>query len=717
MKETTNTKNSKRKTVENEFPFVVVRVLVVVHPPGHCRGDQLQHFEVQLLLQLRKHLEYPPFLDIWDNYTGSSVCTLPSSPQATIRCDQGSLSELRIMGDHHLKLSSFHGSPLPNHTLSPAFSLDSFVTTLTRLSSLKVVSLVALGMTTCSWSLSPSLSRVITITTISLSKNHLSGKLPDLSSLTSLHVLDLIDNHFVSDLPNLSPAIVTLLLSRNSFSGSIQDQFGELKQLQHLDLSFNLLSGTPPATLFSLPNISYMDLSSNKLSGSLPHDVHCGSKLGFVDISNNMFIGNLPSCLSSSSAKPVVKFGGNCLSVDLNHQHHEGYCMRTSARRATGQGLEGVVLVAGIVGACLVMVLLAVTLLIICRRRRSKESFEENDLPKVVQDNGPAGLSSEFLTNVRLITEAAKLGNQGPPSYRLFRLEELKEATKNFDPSALLGEGSIGKLYKGRLENGTYVVIRSLVLLKKHSVQSLRIRLDLLSKLHHSHLVALLGHCIDRGHDNSSTRVLLVYEYMLNGNYRAHLSEDSLDKILKWSDRLAILIGVAKAIHFLHTGIIPSCYNNRLKTNNILLDEHHIAKLSDYGMSILTDEVENSEAKGEGLSAGQRSNLEDDVYNFGFIILESLVGPIVTGKGESFLLNEMASFGSHDGRKRIVDPVVLTTCSQESLSITISITSKCISPDASARPSFEDVLWNLQYAAQMQAAYDADQRSDATSQS
>lgn len=33
--------------------------------------------------------------------------------------------------------------------------------------------------------------------------------------------------------------------------------------------------------------------------------------------------------------------------------------------------------------------------------------------------------------------------------------------------------------------------------------------------------------------------------------------------------------------------------------------------------------------------------IEDDVYNFGFILLESLVGPVVTGKGETFLLNEM----------------------------------------------------------------------------
>lgn len=35
------------------------------------------------------------------------------------------------------------------------------------------------------------------------------------------------------------------------------------------------------------------------------------------------------------------------------------------------------------------------------------------------------------------------------------------------------------------------------------------------------------------------------------------------------------------------------------------------------------------------------NKLEDDVYNFGFILLESLVGPIVRGKEEAFLLNEM----------------------------------------------------------------------------
>lgn len=80
-----------------------------------------------------------------------------------------------------------------------------------------------------------------------------------------------------------------------------------------------------------------------------------------------------------------------------------------------------------------------------------------------------------------------------------------------------------------------------------------------------------------------------------NHNLEKQNAESCPEKILKWSDRLAILIDVAKGVHFLHTGVIPGVYNNRLKTNNILLDEHRIAKLCDYGMSIIMEENEKLE--------------------------------------------------------------------------------------------------------------------------
>lgn len=82
------------------------------------------------------------------------------------------------------------------------------------------------------------------------------------------------------------------------------------------------------------------------------------------------------------------------------------------------------------------------------------------------------------------------------------------------------------QVYKGKLENGSYVVIRSLVLSKKCSIQNLKAKLDLLSKFQHPNLVNLLGHCIDCGRqdDSSNHKVHLIYEYVSNGNYRTHLS-------------------------------------------------------------------------------------------------------------------------------------------------------------------------------------------------
>ncbi|KAI4348293.1 hypothetical protein L6164_009029 [Bauhinia variegata] len=742
---------------------------------------ELQAAQTQVLLRLRKHLEYPASLEIWGTYTGD-FCNLSPSAHMSIKCQDNSVTELKIMGDKPVKANGFNGFAISNQTLSASFSIDSFVTTLTRLTSLRVLSLVSLGIwgplsdkihrlsflevldlssnflfdfipekiatmvkfetlilddnyfngSMPDWfdslsnltvlslksnrlkgSFPSSLCRIKTLTDISLSHNELSGGLPDLSGLTGLRVLNLRENHLDSELPLMPKGVVSVLLSQNEFSGKIPRQFAELGQLQHLDLSSNHLSVVPPSALFALSNLSYLNLASNMLSGSLPDQLSCGSKLGFVDISSNKLIGRLPSCLANTSDRRVVKYDGNCLSIDSQHQQRGSYCKESSSGWKKFAAWKIVVVVAIIIGLVLVLALLAFGVLYF-RRYHSRKTPEQRLLPKIMQDNSTTGISSELLANARIISQAVKLGTQTSPICRLFSIEELKEATKNFHPSTFIGEGSIGKLYKGKLENGSYVAIRSLALSKKYLIQNLKARLDLLSKLHHPNLVTLLGHCIDSsGQDGPGThKVHLVYEYVPNGNYRAHLSDFSADKALKWSDRLAILIGVAKAVHFLHTGVIPGCFNNQLKTNNILLDEHRIPKLSDYGMSIIREEIEKPEAKGERPKSCHGRKLEDDVYNFGFILFESLVGPIAIDKGETFFLNEKASFGSQDGRKKILDPVVLTTCCQESLSIAVSITTKCISQEPSSRPSFEDVLWNLKYAAQVQATADADQKSD-----
>lgn len=469
-----------------------------------------------------------------------------------------------------------------------------------------------------------------------------------------------------------------------------------------------------PTFLLSLPNIGYLNLASNELTGSLPYHLACGERLGFVDISNNRLTGGIPKCLT----KTAVQIYGNCLTVDVHNQHPQSYCASIHLRKKSA-AKSAITLVGAIGGIVVVVGLLAFGFLLLCRRYCPRGCQEQHLLPKQVQESSVNGvMTSEILANARYISEATKSGIQGIPPCRIFSLEELKEATWNFDISSMMGEGSRGKIYKGRLHNGSTVAIRCLSLSNKYTTRNLKLRVDLLAKLLHPHLVCLLGHCIDDGRktDSGVIKVYLVYEYLPNGNLCSHLSDKGEVRGLKWSERLVLLNDIAKAIQFLHTGVIPGFFNNRLKTNNILLDEHRRAKLSDYGLSIVYDDNELG-GKGDKPKSWQMKILEDDIYSFGFIMLDSLVNPSICLKNNECLPKDLAQLSSEEGQRKMVDPTVLSTSTKDSLSTVISIATKCVSTESSTRPSFEDVLWNLQYAYQLQATADGDQRFNSPARS
>ncbi|KAM7254258.1 hypothetical protein ACFE04_031940 [Oxalis oulophora] len=599
----------------------------------------------------------------------------------------------------------FNGFPIPSKTLSGNFSMDSFVATLARLNNLKVLSLVSLGI----WGSLPNkidrlysieyldfssnflfgsipekISTMSKIQTLKLNDNYLNGTFPEwFDSLSNLTVLNLTNNRLTGSFPSSIRKVgrlTDLLLSKNEISGKAPD-LSSLHQLQRLDLSFNVLQGEIPAALFSLPNIAYLNVAANTLSGSLPNHLRCGGKLIFVNISDNRMTGELPACLSTQSDTRTVLYSGNCLSNEKVQQYPESHCLeeiRVEKKQSGKKHVAVIVIVIAVIGILILMVLLAFVFLIICRRYCRGAVSEQHLLHKPVQENSAAGLTSELVLNARFISQNAKLGSESFPACRPFTLEELKEATNTFHSSALIGEGSFGKLYKGRLVNGTHVAIRCLPSSKKYSIRNLRLRLDLLAKPRHPHLVCLLGHCIDLGgqDDNHVNKVFLVYEFLSATNFQAHITENGPIKVLDWPERLAVLISVAKAVQFLHTGVIPGFVNNRLKSNNILLNDHGIAKLSDYGLSIISEESVNEGVNGRGPKScvnRQMTSLEDDVYSFGFILLESLVGPSVSTRREEFIKEQLEKFNTPDGCRTMISPVVLASGSQESLSTVISI--------------------------------------------
>lgn len=58
-----------------------------------------------------------------------------------------------------------------------------------------------------------------------------------------------------------------------------------------------------------------------------------------------------------------------------------------------------------------------------------------------------------------------------------------------------------------------------------------------------------------------------------------------------------------------------------------------------------------------------------------------------------------------EARKNIVDPAVSAACLDQSLKTMMEICIRCLMKNPAERPSVEDILWNLQFAAQVQEAW------------
>lgn len=98
-----------------------------------------------------------------------------------------------------------------------------------------------------------------------------------------------------------------------------------------------------------------------------------------------------------------------------------------------------------------------------------------------------------------------------------FTYEELSDATDGFSGSNLLGEGGFGCVYKGLLPDGREVAVKQLKIGGGQGEREFRAEVEIISRVHHRHLVSLVGYCI------SDHQRLLVYQFVANDTLHYHL--------------------------------------------------------------------------------------------------------------------------------------------------------------------------------------------------
>lgn len=99
----------------------------------------------------------------------------------------------------------------------------------------------------------------------------------------------------------------------------------------------------------------------------------------------------------------------------------------------------------------------------------------------------------------------------------MFTYEELLEATGGFSEANLLGEGGFGYVHKGLLTNGREVAVKQLKIGSYQGEREFQAEVDTISRVHHKHLVSLVGYCI-----NGDKR-LLVYDFVPKDTLEFHL--------------------------------------------------------------------------------------------------------------------------------------------------------------------------------------------------
>ncbi|KAJ6308872.1 hypothetical protein OIU76_018459 [Salix suchowensis] len=216
-------------------------------------------------------------------------------------------------------------------------------------------------------------------------------------------------------------------------------------------------------------------------------------------------------------------------------------------------------------------------------------------------------------------------------SQSTFTYEELAKATDKFSKANLLGQGGFGYVHKGVLANGTVVAIKQLKSGSRQGEREFQAEIEIISRVHHRHLVSLFGYC-------TGAQRMLVYEFVPNNTLEFHLHEGKWKNgrpTMNWSTTMRIAVGAAKGLAYLHEDCQPKIIHRDIKASNILIDNSFEAKVADFGLakhSLDTETHVSTRVMGtfgymapEYASSGKLT-VKSDVYSFGVVLLELISG-------------------------------------------------------------------------------------------
>ncbi|WCJ43748.1 Leucine-rich receptor-like protein kinase family protein [Euphorbia peplus] len=544
---------------------------------------------------------------------------------------------------------------------------------------------------------------------LELANNNFTGEIPDDIALsTSVSFIDISRNHLDSSIPYNILSISnlqTFMVSNNNLKGKIPDQFQDCPSLSVLDLSGNHFSGTIPGSIASCQKLVTLNLKNNQLTGEIPESISTMPTLALLDLSNNSIVGHIPPNFGNSPALEMVNLSYNKLDgpipsngilMTINPNDLIGNaglcggtfqpCSSTSNPKPRENRHTRHILIGSIVGIAVILSLAVAVFAGRCVYKRWYlcHSFFQDCFKKS---------SKEWPW---ILVAFQRVG---------FTSSDILACIKE---SNIIGMGGTGIVYKAEVNRPHLVVAIKKLWRTETDIENggddLFAEVSLLGRLRHRNIVRVLGYL------HNETDVMMINEYMPNGNLWSALHGKEAEKLLvDWVSRYNIAVGVAQGLNYLHHDCRPPVIHRDIKSNNILLDANADARIADFGLARMMNhknETVSMVAGSYGYIAPEygytlKVDEKSDIYSFGVVLLELLTGrkPLDPGFGESTDIVEWIrkKIGKNRALEEALDPSIAGECKhvQEEMLLVLRIAVLCTAKNPKDRPSMRDVITML----------------------
>ncbi|KAL9400324.1 hypothetical protein Peur_009285 [Populus x canadensis] len=351
------------------------------------------------------------------------------------------------------------------------------------------------------------------------------------------------------------------------------------------------------------------------------------------------------------------------------------------------------------------------------------DSIHERDILFIPTPAGFNNLTSIDYHNQE--SEESMVSSIGSDKATVLPYNEIREATSNFSRSLIIGQGSYGLVYLGKLRE-TDVAIKQM---KDTNSKEFLSELNILCKVHHINLIKLLGYAA------GGESLFLVYEFAQNGALSNHLHNPALrgHKPLPWTTRVQIALDAAKGLEYIHEHTKPFYVHRDIKPSNILLDSNFHAKpfnvqflspqIADFGLVKLLEQSPDAGGAAASRIVGTFGYLapeyvrdghvtaKSDVYSFGVVLMELLTGQPALSKDASpeneklsehrsvvqYMLSALNdSQDSFDELAKCIDPN-LTSYDKDSLYQMALLSKDCVDDNWKRRPDMSRVVLRLSH--------------------